>query len=83
MESIYNSELTGPEIAVMDYLNYNKIFFEPQVELGKRIGYSREQANIAIQGLRSKKLICVLRGRNLNKKLRLITLSGNCLEVSK
>jgi len=80
MDSIYNFDLTAPEIAVLDYLDYNKIFFEPQAELANRIGFSRERTNIAIQCLRQKGLIVVLKSKNLNQKLRLIGLSANCAE---
>lgn len=83
MQSIYNLDMTQPEIAVLDYLEYNKIFFEPQAELAKRIGFSREHTNIAIQGLRRKGLIVVLKSKNLNQKLRLIGLSGNCVEAAR
>ena len=80
MDSLYNFDLSAPEIAVLDYLDFNKIFFEPQAELAKQIDYSRERTNMAIQNLRQKGLIVVLKSKNLNQKLRLIALSGNWAE---
>lgn len=80
MDSLYNFDLSAPEMAVLDYLDYNKIFFEPQAEMAKRIGYSRERTNKAIQNLRQKGLIVVLKSKNLNQKLRLIATSGNLAE---
>lgn len=78
-QSIYNQDMNRIEISVLDYLEYNKIFFEPQKLLGQRIGFSRQGTNMAIQSLKEKGLITVSRGKNFNRRLRLIALSAKAV----